>query len=268
MASDDPLGAQPATSGTPLTTARDEARTAIRTSDALWPWALAAGIAAALVGWRAGEALYGRFVPVAIKPADWDSMNPYARSDVMNRQILATTPPAESKNAALAYGVLGAALGCALGVVGGLVRGARGAALLAGGVGLSAGLAAGAGASLLLGPVFYRYLEPTTGLMLPLLIHSGIWAAGGLALGLGLGDRRSVAGAALGGVVGAVVAAIFFELASATLFPTERLAAIVPGEPTSRLIAHGLVGILVALGAAYGVRPLRKRSVPAPRATA
>ena len=73
--------------------------------------------------------------------------------------------------------------------------------------------------------------EALQDLTLPLLIHLGVWsaagAAGGLAFGLGLGARGRLAAPILGGVVGAVVATIGYELIGAMAFPAAKTAQFV-----------------------------------------
>ena len=73
--------------------------------------ALAAGAVGGVVAWLGGEAIHASFeAPL------FDSFNP--RSREMGGLVLAGT----TKEALLAFGMLGAALGLALGLAGGLVR--------------------------------------------------------------------------------------------------------------------------------------------------
>src|SRR5262245_15933429 len=85
----------------------------------LWLWALAAGLLAGLVSWCVGEADYGLFKPDIVLPPNAEQMNSYQRSAYIALEYNRKTPPAERKNTALAYGILGACLGGALGLAGG-----------------------------------------------------------------------------------------------------------------------------------------------------
>jgi hypothetical protein len=228
-----------------------------------WPlgaWIVSAALAAGLIGWLAGEANYQRFKPVVVRPPNWNEINPYARSDILSRQILAQRPPSEAMNTALAYGVLGAALGLGLGLAGSLARGDVRAGLSAGLVGLLLGGAAGAGlaAALVLG-VYYPNITPESGLLLPFLAHGGpgggIGAAAGLAFGLGLGGGRLAIRGLLGGLVGALIGTLAFEVlnGSGMVFPLPRVEAPpIPEDRPARLAGHLLVAIGTALGAWLG----------------
>jgi hypothetical protein len=88
-----------------------------------------------------------------------------------------------------------------------------------------------------------------------MLVHGGIWGtaglAGGLAFGLGLGRGRSyIVRAAVGGLVGVLLAAFLFEATAAMAFPkaaTTRPLSLTPG---SRLMAKMLASLLSAAGIA------------------
>src|SRR5262249_5941863 len=144
-------------------------------------------------------------------------------------------------NMALAYGLLGGALAGALGLAGGLSRRFVRAAMVAGLAGVVLGTATGAGASLLLTPEFYRRITPDTGMTLGMIIHAGVWtpigAVSGLALGVGLGGTRAIALALLGGLAGAVLGTMGYEVASALLYPQARLDHPIPEERGLRLLA-------------------------------
>ena len=62
--------------------------------------------------------------------------------------------------------------------------------------------------------------------MLPLLtlgsICSSVGAAGGLAFGIGLGGRDRWMKSLLGGLVGAALATVVYELVGAIAFPTDK----------------------------------------------
>jgi hypothetical protein len=238
----------------------------------LWLLALAGGLAAGLIGWGVGEVCYKAFEAKFVKPPNWGQINAYEKINVEALQLLEKTPPAETKNGAIAFGALGAALGALLGLAGALARGAARSGLAVALAGLLIGGGTGAIAAVAATQGFYRYLDPESGLILPFLTHAAIWvpigAAGGAALGLGLGGGRRVLQGIVGGVMGVLIATITFEFINAIAFPTDRVDAPIPGSLLARLLAHGLVGVLAALGAAYGlqggVRGLKANRKPAP----
>jgi len=158
----------------------------------LGAWALGAGLLAGIVAWLIGEAAYNAFRP------------PYAAQHVMGQVIMkasfADQSAADSKNATLAFAVLGGLLGTALGMAGGLARQSARTGAMAAAAGLVLGGVLGAVASRALLPVYFHALEVaqealSRDLTLPLLVHGGIWAACGLAgvaFGIGLGGGRAV----------------------------------------------------------------------------
>ncbi len=166
-----------------------------------------------------------------------------------------------AKNAGLAFLLLGAALGGALGAAGGLSRRSRRAAVQAAWIGGVMGVVAAAGMSLALLPAYNAYQrrypdEASRDLVLPLLVHAGIWsalgAAGGLALGVGLGERARIPRIALGGFLGAAVGAAAYEVIGA-FFPAARTAQFVSATWETRLLARLVVTLLASAGAAIGV---------------
>jgi hypothetical protein len=139
--------------------------------------------------------------------------------------------------------------------------------LVAASIGLIGGAVAGASvsAALALG-VFYPLWTPEAGLLLPLTVHGGIWGAigavGGLALALGLNDRRLALHTLLGGLVGAVAGTLAFEIFNATVYPLIKVETLVPSERYARLAAHLCVAVAAATGAATGVMGDAKRRTP------
>jgi hypothetical protein len=178
------------------------------------------------------------------------------------------------KNAALAFAVQGACLGLALGLAGGLARGSVRSGAVAGLAGAVLGAALALGASVALQPVYYRTLQldqVDQNLTVPMMVHGGIWGAaglaGGLAFGLGLGRGPSTIGrAAVGGVVGVLLAAIVFEAAAAMAFPTAATTRPLAPTPASRLMAKMLVALLSAAGIAalLAGRPTEQEAQPEP----
>ncbi len=100
-------------------------------------------------------------------------------------------------------------------------------------------------------------------LVLPLLVHAGIWsaagAAGGLAFGLGLGERSPLLRTVLGGLVGAAVGAMAYELIGASAFPAARTAQFVSETWETRLLARLAVTVLAAVGTVLGLISPRNR---------
>ena len=226
-----------------------------------WPAALVAGIIAAALSGGGGEAASGFFPQKKMA-------NPLASTVDMaayNRVIV--------KNAALAYGLQGAILGLTLGLAGAAIRRSSGHAVLAGLTGLLAGGVVGAAASFGLFTAFYAIVHVNSSDLLPsLMAHGGVWsligACGGAAFGLGMGGHGRVARAAVGGLIGAALAAVVYETAGAVLFPLD-----LTGEPLAdtsrpRLFAHAVVNVFAALGAALLSEDVRARTPRVPRRAA
>ena len=232
----------------------------VRPRRMLWPWALGAGLLAGLVSWYGGERAFGHFQPVMTRPPNWSKLNYYERQNIDAAIHRVARRSSEARNAAVAFGLLGATLGGALGLFGGLARGAIGPALMAAVVGVVVGGGAGAGTSYLLTPVFMTHLDPDAPSHVPLLSRGAILlavgAAGGLAFGLGVGGRRAWARALLGGLAGALLGTLVFEMGSSTLFPLVRHDQPIPGvqeQSLVRLLVHLSVAVCAALGAALVV---------------
>jgi hypothetical protein len=190
------------------------------------------------------------------------------------------TKEANGKNGAICFGALGALLGLALGVSGGLGRRSGGSALTAGLVGALLGLAAGALPSFIAMPLAHEHKDdmlsqPAIGLG----IHLGLWvplgAAAGLAYALGrfggsprhliLGFVGGLIGAALGTIAYEVVGAVFLSM-HATQYP---FASDIEPPDTShftRLFSLLCVAIGATLGAVAATNsvPRRPDAVAAP----
>jgi hypothetical protein len=115
--------------------------------------------------------------------------------------------------------------------------------------------------------MFYRWLDPESGLGLMLATRGLAWsflaAAAGLAFGLGLGGTRAILAGLVGGLVGGFIGAIAFEALNTTLFPLIRAYEPIPGSDETglpRLLAHLLVAGFAALGVAYAVNDQRPRT--------
>ncbi len=229
---------------------------AMPTFGSLMAAAIMAGLAAGLVSWLIGETVVNAFQP------------PYRAQNVMGHTILTATrqerSAADLKNATLTFAILGSVLGAALGLAGGLVRKSTWTGLMSSLVGLMVGGVLGAGTSLAVLPVYFTTLEQaeeelSRDMMLPLLVHGGIWAAcglaGGMAFGIGLGaGRTSVIKIALGGLIGGLLGAVLYEVIAATSFPTDKTTSPLPTIWIARLLARVLVATLVGLLAAMSAR--------------
>jgi hypothetical protein len=235
-------------------------------SNGLALWALAAGLVAGAAAWLVGEATVQIFRPTMVM-----TDTPAGRMLGASAQELTLT---DMKNAALAFTVQGACLGLALGLAGGLARGSARSGAAAGLTGAVLGGALALVASAALQPVYYRNVQLDQieqGLTVPMLVHGGIWGAaglaGGLAFGIGLGrGRSSIARAAVGGLIGVMLAAFVFEATAAMAFPkaaTTRPLSLTPG---SRLMAKMLASLLSAAGIAalLSSRPTAPAAGPEP----
>jgi hypothetical protein len=241
-----PAGEPAGSLSRPAEAARAEARGAGR----LWMTALAAGVVAGAIAWLGGEAAY-EFFPAPVATSTFGSLSAAELRQLMRVNI---------QNAALAFGLLGATLGLALGLAGGIVRRSARAAAVAAAVGLVVGGLVAAGTTVAALMARGRALESVDedNLLLALASHAAIWsaigAAGGLALGLGLGGRGRIGPAVLGGLLGAAGATVLYEMVGGLTFPlaaTNRPLAI---TGSARLLARLLVATLTAAGAAWAVR--------------
>jgi hypothetical protein len=164
---------------------------------------------------------------------------------------------ADFKNATLAFAVLGGVLGLVLGFAGGLSGRSALMGAKAGSIGLVLGGLLGAGASFVLLPVYFRASDRTPealsqDMLLPFLVHGGIWAAcglaGGLALALGLGGgRERLIHGALGGLIGAILGTLGYEMVGALLFTAAKTTSPVSWTWTTRLIGRLLVAGVTGL---------------------
>src|SRR5262249_23626755 len=149
---------------------------------------LLAGAIAGIGSWLVGEAALDFFRP------------PLQRTEMMGQVIFKANfedeVSADYKNATIAFAALGGVLGLALGVAGGWARKSKRSAVIAGTAGFLLGDVLATVASLSILPVYFHALdkaeeELSHDLVLPLIVHGGIWAvcglAGGIAFGIGLG---------------------------------------------------------------------------------
>jgi hypothetical protein len=128
------------------------------------------------------------------------------------------------------------------------------------------GATGGASISLTLLPAYnhYKALHPDEAardMILPLLVHAGVWstvgALAGLAFGFGLGDRRLLPRAVLGGLAGAGLGSVVYELIGATVFPAAQTTQFISATWETRLLARLAVTILAAAGIALTISETR-----------
>ncbi len=164
----------------------------------------------------------------------------------------ATQLVANARNAALAFGLLGACLAGCLGIAGGLARRSRFGILAAGLLGATIGAALPASVSL----ISIKYLPyaqfhyPDYELIISMLMHGSIWglagAAAGMAFAVGLGQPRLLIRSTLAGLAGAIFGAIVFDLIGGILFPLAETGEAISTNWPSRLTARVLVCIATA----------------------
>jgi hypothetical protein len=223
-------------------------------------WALSAGLVAGLVAWLAGESIRGLYEIPAGSERDFSRIVEFG----LERQRLLLE--ADLKGGAWTFGILGAALGLALGLAGGLARRNPWAALTAAPAGLILGGAVGAGMALGMVRLYYLDYNPhSNSLLLPLLVHGGIWSTLGLvagtSLGIGLGGRGRILQAGLGGLLGAILATLIYEVVGALAFPMAKTHHPVSEDSTSRLFADLTLTLLVAAGAVFGAQDRASKAV-------
>jgi hypothetical protein len=228
----------------------------------VWALALTAGLIAGFASWLIGETIHGRFKPVAAASGPRPSAEMKARA-------VAEARAAETLEATLAFGSLGAFLGVALGLAGGSARGSGRAALIAAIVGAILGGAAGAALARGLLPIYFANYDPDReDLVLAILTQGGIWpaigAAGGLAFGIGLGGQGRAVSALLGGLLGAAAGLLVYEIVGALVFPLDKTSHPFSATWGTRLFARLAVTILASAGAAAGALDQAKGSIPSP----
>ncbi len=213
----------------------------------LWGLAMAAAMLSGLATWGIGERTVTFFAP---RP-----QLVTVRGQPMNRPSFKDRVAAELNNAALTFGVFGAGLGLAMGVAGGLWKRAPRATLSAALSGLILGGLAGGGASLAVLPFYYHELDVAQealshDLLLPLLMHAGIWstvgATAGIAFGIGIESKHQLASVVFAGLLGGLLGAVIYETVGALAFPTGRTTEPLAGDWAPRLIGGLSVSILSA----------------------
>jgi hypothetical protein len=214
----------------------------------LWLFALGAGLLAGIISWVIDEA----GLPF-VRPK---SRIVQTMGGAMDLPSFVDQVAADSKNATVAYGILGAMLGLALGVAGGLVLNSPQRGAFAGFTGAVLGAIGGAGGAIAFLPIYFRQLDVAQeelgrDLVIPLLVHCGAWAiigaASGIALGLGLGEGRRAARAAVGGLIGGALGAVVYEVVGALVFPHARTTQPIALTWGPRLLAALSVSLMIAV---------------------
>lgn len=227
----------------------------------IWGLAFTAALLAGLTTWLIGEAFNDRYNP-PLRDAPGLMTEAEARALAIGRTM------ALRSKVTIAFGSLGAALGLALGLAGGVATCSSRSAWTAGLVGSILGGACAAVSSLILLRVYLSLLNPDSNdLSMGMAFHAGAWsvigATGGIAFGIGLGDRHRIARAALGGLLGAVAGAMIYEFVGALAFPLDDTSKPVSATWGTRLLARLAVTIFASAGAVMAtLSPVEKASVP------
>jgi hypothetical protein len=232
--------------------ARDDARPAPEASPLAGIKAIAAILAIAL----------------AAGVASWGASNRFRVAEVVDEDDFyggaEISVPLATRNGMVAYATIGAVLALGLGVTAGLLTRRRSAprAALAGLAGAVLGACGGAATSWLLVPVFFRRME-SANITLAVLIHLGIWmavgAASGFAAGTGVGSRGGFARCLIGGIIGAALGTVLFDIPGA-FFPFAHTERPLAEEAVTRLVGN----LLLASGVAVGIVAIASQRSRAP----
>ena len=157
-----------------------------------------------------------------------------------------------TRNAAVAYALVGAVQSFILGLTAGSLIGRfsvrRG--LTAGLAGILLGASLGAASSYGLTPLYFSRME-TADVTLSLLIHLGIWAAvgaaSGVAFGLGSGNRDVFVRSLVGGITGEALGTLLFDM-SGVFLPLAHTERPLSQEAGTRLAANLVLCLCVAIG--------------------
>jgi hypothetical protein len=246
------IEADPAATSAPASVSAPRPLTPAR----VWLLTLAAGLISGPASWLIGEAIHYRFAPPTLVVTASSSGGFLSGPEVFRRDM--AKRGAQLFEAGLTFASLGAILGLALGLAGGAVRGPGSSGWIAPSVGAMLGGASGAAASLLILPVYYRLFDPDTnelivGLATQMVIASCVGSAGGVAFGIGRGERGFAIRALVGGLLGAVAGVLVYQMAGAIAFPLDGTSTPIPVTTSARLFARLAVTILASAGVAMGV---------------
>ena len=214
----------------------------------------ASALVAAFASFGIGEATHRWFRPELILQSVIGSAK--AMLPTLETDYAATT-----RNAAVAFGALGACLAGALGVAGGCSRRSVKGAVVGGVGGLLLGGLLGAGISLAVIPPLLRvrYVYSEYDMIVGFVIHGVPWGviggAGGAAFSLGRGDARSLGRLVLAGVFGALIGSIAFDIVGGLLFASAEVENPISETRTTRFLARLMVGMGTALGLMLSLSP-------------
>jgi hypothetical protein len=236
----------------------------------LWLLTLGAGLAAGLISWAGGEAMFNMFPIEAaiIYPANYKQVSGYAKMELKATLEVQARAVVERKKAAVSFGLLGLSLGVCLGLAGGLAADSARTAVSGAVGGGIAGAVVGGGLSYAIVPLFFRYFDPEQGLLILFFTHAaifaGLGAAAGLGLGLGFEDRSRLSGSVFGGMFGALIGTVAFETANSLAFPLMRTYEPISSEWLPRLLVYLCVAAGTALMAGLAVGGSSRKPAPAP----
>jgi hypothetical protein len=217
----------------------------------LWLSGIVAAFLAATLAWLLGESGVTR---AAAASAEIPTMG-----QIVIAPTVATAQAADVKNAVRLFGAFGAILGLLLGLSGGWSRGNVRAAWAAAALGFCGGGVTGAAAPFFVVRAFHHWQsQGADELIYSMGMHSGTLilpgAVAGLALALGLGHKRRLIHAALGGAIGAVVGAIVYDLIGAFAFPFANTGEPLASTAAARFLELILPALAIAAGAVRGAR--------------
>ena len=220
----------------------------------VWGLVLLTGVIAGFTSWLIGEAIHGRFGPPEVIRISKSSGGTLSNPEIQKLSVAQRA--AQTFEATLTFGSLGAVLGLALGLAGAFARGSARSALKAAVVGSLLGGAAGYALTKVMLPIYFRVLDPDTndlivGIMIQVVISCAIGAAGGVAFGIGLGDRSRFVRAVIGGLLGAVAGALFYEMIGAIAFPSDKISDPISLTWATRLFARLAVMTFASAGVAF-----------------
>ncbi len=235
----------------------------------IWLPLLGGGLVAALLAWAGGEAIYPTFhlEDEAVYPANYKTLGGYQKEAMDSRIQALARGAADRKRAAASYAWLGFVLAASLGWIGNRAASSTRSRIIGAVAGGAVGAATGAAVSWIAVPLFYRYQDPDSGLLVLFLTHAAIFgsvgAASGLALGLGMEDRSRLGPAILGGCLGALIGTMALEASNSLAFPLMRTFEPIASQGAARGLSYACVAVSTALSS--GLAAERRQSGPTPR---
>jgi hypothetical protein len=244
---DDPHATAPGEGASPQASGPAPARPTHR---ARWAVVFSLASAAGLLAWYGGEKTHRFF-----QPSEEASSRRFDFG-ALNRELKLSG----TRNAALAFGLLGGCLGLAMSLTPDPAGRTLARASASGLLGLLVGAAAGVAGAYLVIPYHFEYGDPSgTDLGGSVLAHGIMWGLVGLGAGFSYGisrsrpDRLVVIRSAQGGLIGALVGTAAYELIGGLGFPLARTT-----DPISALASTRLLACLsIAIGAGLGVLTLQ-----------